>query len=171
MTLPEVIRTNFAPVVFGTLFGALVTFILSKLANKTARLRYSMRVERVALAADDPVFGTVRITWGDGHNMRNLYLATLEIENLSTRDFENVEFKVYCANETTLLGEMTSVHDSSYTVQWSPAFRESLTVPKVARLRMLSGTFITTPESTWCRCSTGGSFYTSTIYAPDQMTM
>jgi hypothetical protein len=61
--------------------------------------------------------------------MRNLYLATVEIENTSTRDFENVEFKVYSAHETLLLGERTSVSGSPYIVSWSPTFRESLAVP------------------------------------------
>ena len=95
---PYVLRNSFTPAtVFSALFGAFVGFIVTKIANKTARLRYSTGVERIALAADDAIFGSVRVTWGDGNSVRNLYLVTIDVENESTRDFEDVELRVYCA--------------------------------------------------------------------------
>jgi hypothetical protein len=72
MNIPEVVRNNFIASTCGTLFGVLITFIVTKVTGKTARLRYSTRVERVALAADDPIFGSVRITWRNS-DVRNLY--------------------------------------------------------------------------------------------------
>lgn len=128
MTIPESIRDNIALVIFSTLFGALITFIITKVTRKTARMRYSTSVERVALAADDPTFGSVRVTWRN-ESVRNLYLATLEIENTSTNDFENIEFKVTCSDGTLLLGERTSVGGTSYAVDWSQKYSEALLVP------------------------------------------
>ncbi len=130
MAIPNVLRNNFVLIAFSTLFGAVITFIISKLTNKTARLRYSRVVERIALAADDVIFGSVRITWGDGNSMRNLYLATVEVENESSHDFENIDLKVYCAPDTLLLGERTSIPNSPYIVKWSPTFRASLATPE-----------------------------------------
>ncbi len=129
MTISDELRNNLTPAVFGTLFGAFVTFIVSTLANKTARLRYSTVVERIALAADDPIFGSVQITWNNGLPRRNLYLATMEVENASSRDFEAVEFTVYCDFNTDLLTESTVVPGEPYSISWSPSFQATLAVP------------------------------------------
>jgi hypothetical protein len=107
--------------------GALIAAFAAKLQNRTAKLTYSTRVERVALAADDPVFGAVRVSWRD-MNVRNLHMATIEIENSSGRDFENVDLKTYTHQETVLLNEFTSVVGTPYIVEWSPGFRASLAV-------------------------------------------
>jgi hypothetical protein len=107
--------------------GALITAVATKLQNRTAKLTYSTTVQRVALAADDPVFGAVRVSWRD-MNVRNLHMATVEIENSSGRDFENVDLKVYTHQETVLLNEFTAVVNTPYIVEWSPEFRASLAV-------------------------------------------
>lgn len=125
----EILHSNITSAISGTLFGAFVTFFGAKVANKTARLRYSIGIERIAIAAEDAVFGSVRVTWGNAQSMRNLYLVTLEVENTSSRDFENVGLKVYCATNTQLLSERTSVVDSPYIVEWSPEFSASLAIP------------------------------------------
>ena len=107
--------------------GALITAVATKLQNRTAKLTYSTRVQRVALAADDPVFGAVRVTWRDT-NVRNLHMAIIEIENSSGRDFENVDLKAYTTHDTVLLNEFTSVVGTPYIVEWSPEFRAGLAV-------------------------------------------
>jgi len=125
----DLLRSNLVPVIFGTLFGALVTFVVTKLANKSVRLRYSSVVERIAVSANDQVFGTVQVTWNGGQPMRNLYLATIEVENTSSRDFENVDLKVYCGDDTELMSERTSVAGNPYIVEWSPSYKAMMAIP------------------------------------------
>jgi hypothetical protein len=108
--------------------GALIAAVATKLQNRTAKLTYSTRIERVAWAVDDPVFGAVRVSWRNT-NVRNLHMSIIEIENSSGRDFENVGLKVYTTNDTVLLNEFTSVVGTPYIVEWSREFRAQLVVP------------------------------------------
>ena len=71
--------------------GVLLTVVATKVLAKTAILRYSTRTDRTGTAADDLVFGNVRVSWRD-NPVRNLYMTLVEIENTSNRDFENVGF-------------------------------------------------------------------------------
>lgn len=127
MSASDVLNNNLGVAVISLLVGALITALATKLHGRTARLRYSTRTNRLALAADDPIFGSVRISWRN-QDVRNLHMLSVEIENASSRDFENVEFKVYTANETFLLSEWTSVVNTPYIVKWSAEFRASLAV-------------------------------------------
>jgi hypothetical protein len=125
--IPEVLRTNLEASIISLVVGAVITILVTKLLAKTARLRYSTRVDRLALVADDPVFGSVRVTWGN-RDVRNLYMASVEVENSSNRDFENVEFTVYTDGVTDLLGERTAIVNSPDIVKWSPEFTQKLAV-------------------------------------------
>ena len=93
----------------------------------------------LGVAADDPVFGAVRVQWRD-NDVRNLYLVTLEIENASAKDFENVALTTYTGDDTLLLGERTSIVDAPDIVPWSPTFRVSTSVGKRVNLIMSSTT-------------------------------
>lgn len=123
MTIPEGVRNN----IISLLVGAFITALATRLHAKTKRLRYSTRVDRLALSADDPIFGSVRILWGD-QPVRNLYMAEVQVENCSNQDFEDVVFKVYTANETFLLNERTYIIGSPDIVYWSPEFKARLAV-------------------------------------------
>jgi len=131
--MSDTLRSQLAVSLISLAIGALITMVMTRLLGKTARLRYSTRTDRLAIAADDPIFGSLRVSW-QNQAMRNLHMASVEIENTSTRDFENVEFKVYTANETFLLNERTSVVGTPYIVNWSDAFRTSLAVAPGASL-------------------------------------
>lgn len=60
--------------------------------------------------------------------MRNLHIVFVEVENTSSRDFENVDLKVYTGSETVLLNERSSVVGTPYIVDWSQHFKASLVV-------------------------------------------
>ena len=107
--------------------GAIITLLVTAFQRRTATLTYSVRMDRIALAAEDPVFGAVRLTWRE-MNVRNLHMAVIEIDNPSGRDFEDVTLKVYTNNETVLLSEHTSVVGTPYIVSWSPEFLASVHV-------------------------------------------
>lgn len=124
----DLINNNLAVSLVSLVVGALITTVVTKLHNKTAVFRYSHRIDRVALSAEDPIFGSVKITW-QGQPVRNLYTATIEVENSTTRDFEKVNFKVYTGTDTILLNERTAIINSPYIVEWSPEFKQRLQVP------------------------------------------
>ena len=127
MTLTEFFSNTLAVSILSLLAGALITAIATKIHAKTAVFRYSTRVERVAMAADDRVFGTVRVSWHD-QDVRNLHLVSIEIENASTRDFENVPLNVYPSGSTIMLNERTAVVNTPYIVKWAPEFAAMLAV-------------------------------------------
>ena len=110
---------------FSLIIGALLANTISSIRNKTGKFGYTIETNRIGLAADDAVFGTVRITWQD-RDVRNLYLCTIELENLSSRDYEDIQFRVYSANDTLLLNERTEVVGSPYIVSWEDSFKERM---------------------------------------------
>ena len=105
--------------------GAVVTLIFYKIRHKTGIFGYISNFNRVALSADDSVFGSVRAIW-QGHEVRNLHIFTIELENMTLKDYANVEFKVYSGNDTLILNERTEVIDSPYIVPWSDTYRDRL---------------------------------------------
>ena len=108
--------------------GGLVAQFFAALKGRASRFRYSTRVERVGTSADDPVFGEVRVQWRN-NDVRNLYMAFIEIENASGRDYEAVDLTIYTGNDTLLLSERTAMIGSPNVVPWSPNFKASLEVP------------------------------------------
>jgi hypothetical protein len=127
MSLSDLFKNDLAIAIAALCFGSFLTFVIGKLSGKTSTLRYSCRIDRVAVSATDEVFGEVSVTW-KGSAVRNLYTAVIELENTTSIDFENVPFKIYTGDSTILLGERTAVLDTPYIVNWSDAFRSQLAV-------------------------------------------
>ena len=111
----------------GTLFGALVTSLLYKIGKKTSVIGYTTDFNKIGLSADDGIFGSVRMTW-EGHQVRNLYLYSIDVENSTTRDFESLPLKVFTGGDTVLLNEKTEVVDSPFIVIWSGDYSERMKV-------------------------------------------
>ena len=131
-TLAELIKNPLIVSLISATVAVLLTVLVSKVTHKTAVLRYSVRVDRVGMAADDAIFGSIRITWKE-KDVRNLYTATLEVENATTRDYENLELLVYSERETILLNERTRVADSPYAIGWSDKFINAMKAPEGAK--------------------------------------
>lgn len=108
--------------------GAIVTFVFTKLSSKTGTLRYFVSSNKVGMSADDQVFGSVRLAW-QGHEVRNLHLCTIQVENTSSKDYENIQFKVYSGQETILLNQRTEVVDAPYIIPWEENYHARLHVP------------------------------------------
>ena len=106
--------------------GMLGTLLVGALRARSARFRYSTRVDRIGTSADDPVFGAVRVQWRDNDVRNLLYIAVVEIENVSSKDFEAVPLKIYAGNDTLLLNERTRIIGSPNIVPWSPDFNARL---------------------------------------------
>ena len=111
----------------GAVVGSVITLLWSAFRAKSAKFRYSTRVERVAVAAEDPVFGDVRVQW-KGTAARNLYMATMEVENASAKDFEDVNLTIYAEENTKFLSESTQIVGTPDIVRWSPEFQQQLNV-------------------------------------------
>ena len=104
------------------------TLLVGVLWTRSARFRYSTRVDRIGTSADDHMFCTERVQWRN-NDVRNLYIAVVEIENASSKDFEDVGLPIYTGKDTLLLSEQTRMIDSPNTVLWSPDFRARLEGP------------------------------------------
>lgn len=110
------------PQALAAVIGGVVTLIFTKLRNKTACFSFHWVSNRIALSANDSAFGDVRATW-QNVQVRNLHLFTFEIENTTTTDFENVDFRVYSAEETRILNEKTELVDTPYIIEWANNYR------------------------------------------------
>lgn len=108
--------------------GAITTAFASTVRNKTATLSFTTRSERVAISAEDPIFGSVRVLW-QNREVGSLYAATVEIENSTSRDFENLELRVFTDADTSLLTERTGLPGTTYIAEWSDKYKKDIAVP------------------------------------------
>ena len=118
----QALSDKLVSVLVGAAAGVFGTLLVGALRTRSARFRYSTKVDRIGTSVDDSVFGAVRVQWRD-NNVRNLYMAVVEIENASGKDFEDVGLKIYTSNHTLLLNEQTRIIDSPNIVLWSPDFK------------------------------------------------
>jgi small basic protein len=94
------------------IFGVLVAAIVNYIRNDLRTLEYQVHHERVAVAANDTIFGDVRVTW-QGTEVKNLFVSTAILENATTRDFSNLKIKVHTDN-TLLLTQYVELVGTSY---------------------------------------------------------
>lgn len=110
------------------LIGSALTWLAGKIQKKTGVFTYHWTANRIALSANDSVFGDVRATW-QGVQVRNLHIFTFEVENCTTTDYENVEFRVYSGPETRILNEKTEILGTPYNVPLSEQYIARQSVP------------------------------------------
>lgn len=111
------------------ILGGIVALIFTKISNKTSTFRYLVTSNKVGMTADDEIFGSVRATW-EGHEMRNLHLCTIEVENTTSKDFENVKLKIYSGDNTLLLNQRTEVADTPYIIPWEDTYNRRMNIPE-----------------------------------------
>ena len=111
-----------------TLIGAIAGILLGTLIQVYFRRRglctYFVTHNRAAVSADDPIFGSVRVTW-QGTEVSNLYVSTAELRNESINDYENVRVRLY-TNNTTLLNERTQVLGSPDILKWTEDYKRQI---------------------------------------------
>ncbi|WP_417451618.1 hypothetical protein [Kordiimonas sp.] len=115
--------------VIGALVGAFLNYVFLKFQNKTSVLGFTRSVVRVAVSAEDALFGSIRVMLGE-QQVRNLFLCTIEVENMSSTDQENVKFKVYTGNDTCLYNVSAVVMDTPYAIPLTDEFTEFLKIPE-----------------------------------------
>ncbi|MGB8225526.1 MAG: hypothetical protein WCE45_01470, partial [Sedimentisphaerales bacterium] len=110
-----------------SVIGAIITIIITNIRNKSGVFGYITFFNRIGLSADDSIFGSVRVNW-QGHAVRNLYSYTITVENSTSKDYENIEFKLYSGPETIILNEKAEILNSPYAVLWSDSYKQKMYV-------------------------------------------
>ncbi len=108
------------------IIGAIMTRLVAVLRGRVKVIEYTVSHDRVALSAEDALFGNVQVTW-HGTPVVNLYMSTVEIRNDTTRDFADLTFRVY-TGDTLLLTEKADIPGSVYLPSYTPAFARSIEV-------------------------------------------
>lgn len=111
--------------------GALVIAVVSAAAahfwgrylNRMATFRWSAHHLPIALAADTPKFGKIDVTW-NGEAVKNVTLCSIEVENESSRDFENVNVKFVYSEGSRFLGYEGHLTGVSQRLPWTTHFQE-----------------------------------------------
>ena len=106
--------------------GAALTLLTQRLLNKRGLFTYFVAHFPAGLSTDDPVFGTVRVTWND-KSVQNLYLSRVELRNESLNDYEGIVVRVV-AYDTALLTEQTGVTGTTQALKWTEEFLQQLSV-------------------------------------------
>ena len=107
------------------LVASIIGAMVVKLMAKRAVFRCSTRTERFARSMDSPAPSIVRVEWR-GNPVTDLYMATLEVENTSSKDFENLGVTVYAQDGTRLLEEWSVVVGTPDRVKWSQDFEKQV---------------------------------------------
>lgn len=115
--------------VISLIVGSLLTILITHLRNKSSVFGYTVVWNRIGISADDDVFGPVRVYWKE-HQVRNIFVYTVEVENFSTSDYENIDLHFYTGNDTIILNERTAFVGEPRIVYWSPDFQTRLQVPE-----------------------------------------
>lgn len=127
-TIAELAKNPLAVSLISLVAGSALTLLLTSLRNKSGVLGYTIVWNRIGISADDLIHGEVRVQW-QNHQVRNLFVYTIDVENLSSVDYDNIELRFYSGADTIILTEQSSVVDQPSIVPWSPDFRTRLAIP------------------------------------------
>ena len=106
--------------------GTTLTLLTQRLLHKRGLFTYFVSHFPAGLTTDDPVFGTVRVTWNNSP-VQNLYLSRVELRNESLNDYEGIVLRVV-GNDTTLLTEQTGLAGTTRALSWTEQFSQQLSV-------------------------------------------
>lgn len=108
--------------------GIVLKTLVDKILNKTKTIYYEVNIEKIALSNNDPIFGDIKVEW-NGNTVNNLYNTVIEIENTTSVDYKDIEFKVWTGHDTLLLNEKTHMVSTTRTIEWSEAYKKEIFVP------------------------------------------
>ena len=110
--------------ILSAFMGALLMFIFQRVQAKRGIFSYFVWHSRVAVSADDTVFGVVSVLW-NGNPVANLYVSTVELRNESLNDYENVTVRVF-TSDTKLLTERTEIVGTTETLNYTSEYTERI---------------------------------------------
>lgn len=95
----------------GAIIGGIVTIFLAKLLKRRAKFVYTVTHSKIGVSADDPVFGSIKVTYND-HPVINLWLSTVEITNTSLTDFNDVPIQIVANDQAILLNQTLMINET-----------------------------------------------------------
>lgn len=111
--------------------GLIVAVVAQYLLNKRGVFAYRVFHNHVGLSAEDVIYGSVKVTWNDTP-VAHLYLSTVEVTNLSMKDYESVVIRVF-SNNTTLLTQRTATVGSTRLIDFTQEYMKEIAVPDGAQ--------------------------------------
>lgn len=127
MDLTSLLENKYFQGIFLLLVGGFIKAIYDKFFSKTKTIYYTIHSERIALSANDPIFGNIKIEW-QNNPVDNLYNTIIEIENTTSIDFREIELKVITPSEIFILGDVTSIVNTSRILERTKKYQEKLYV-------------------------------------------
>lgn len=120
----QLFQNQYISVIAGGFGGIITAWLTQRVLNRRGIFSYSVTHNRVGITTEDPVFGSVAVTW-NGNTIPNLYLSTIELKNESLNDYENV---IVCAftNDTQLMTEQTQLLETPNILEWSEKYKKQL---------------------------------------------
>jgi hypothetical protein len=128
MEFIELIKAEYLAIIFGGLGGVATAFFTQKVLNKRGLFSYFVNHNRVGVSSQDSVFGNVSVTW-NGKAVDHLFLSTIELNNESLEDYENVVIQTY-SNDTSLHTESTQIIGTPNLLEWTESYKRKLEVPE-----------------------------------------
>ena len=101
--------------------GALATHLWTRYRNRIVRLRWTVQLQRIAVASDDAGWGRVQILY-DGNPMNNLHSATVQVQNTSSRDLANVRISLRAIEGTVVLRSVGYISGSFQAFPYAPDY-------------------------------------------------
>ncbi len=105
--------------------GAICNHFWARFRGRLTKLRWAVQYHRVAVSAQDAAFGTIQVL----HNNRpvnNLRIATLQVQNESVRDLQDVELNIACLDGSTVLVSEGALAGSLQRIPFTVTFDQSL---------------------------------------------
>ena len=124
--LLQLFQNQYISVIAGGLGGIFTAWLTQRVLNRRGIFSYSVTHNRVGITTEDPIFGSVAVTW-NGNTIPNLYLSTIEMKNESLNDYEDVVVRTY-TSDTKLMNEQTQLLDSPNILEWSEKYKKQLHV-------------------------------------------
>jgi len=104
--------------------------------------------DRAGISAEDEVFGRLSVLW-ENQPLQNLWVSAVTIENNTSRDYENITFRMWAPPTTNLLNARADI-DGIYAPVWPAEFEEMVRVPTGSTPTHSKQRYFDTIASFWC---------------------
>jgi hypothetical protein len=126
--IAELEKNPLAVSLISLIVGSILTILLANLRNKSGVLGYTTIWNQIGISADNRIHGEVRVHW-QNQQVRNLFAYTIDVENLSSIDYDNIALRFYSGADTIILTEQSHIVDQPSIVPLSPDFRSRMVIP------------------------------------------
>ncbi|MDM0086737.1 MULTISPECIES: hypothetical protein [unclassified Variovorax] len=107
--------------------GGLISNLIGVLRSRVRVLEYSVAHDRVAIAANDLIFGTVQVSW-NGQDVTNLSFSRVLLTNGTGKDLADLSLKAYAGQGTTLLTQQPGIMGLSDVLPFTASYEAALKV-------------------------------------------